>query len=258
MIRKRMFLSFRALVALAVVFAFTFTSCSSSKVRGLFTDLPDNDIIHLPPMPYEERVIEPGDFLVVQFSGSDAEAVGFITRPPIGGGGTGQTGYQVDPLGNIEFPLLGKVKLSGLTASQAKESLTRSAAVYLKNPLVDISFTSFRISVIGIGAGIKELPMQRNTLLEGLAMAGEIEQRGKLYDVRLFREYKGQRTVYQIDLRNKAVLNNPEIFQLRHNDVIYVKTKPSALFREDFRFFSSVFSFAVGIITLGFTIANRN
>ena len=257
MIRKRFFLHFQSLFALAALFMFAFSSCTSTKVRGLFTDLPDNDVIHLPPMPYEERVIEPGDFLMVQFSGSDAEAVGFVTRPPVGGG-SGQSGYQVDPLGYIEFPLLGKVKLSGLTATQAKESLTKSSSVYIKNPLVDVSFTSFRISVIGIGAGIKELPIQRNTILEGLAMAGDIEQNGKLFDVRLFREYKGQRTIYQIDLRNKAVLNNPEIFQLRHNDVIYVKTKPSMLFREDFRFFTSIFSFAVGIITLGFTIANRN
>lgn len=257
MIRKCPSLHSQSLFVLAALFMLLFSSCSSTKVRGLFTDLPDNDVIHLPPMPYEERVIEPGDYLMVQFSGSDAEAVGFITRPPVGGG-SGQAGYQVDPMGNIEFPLLGKVKLSGLTANQAKESLTRSAGVYLKNPLVDVSFTSFRISVIGIGAGIKELPIQRNTLLEGLAMAGDIEQNGKLFDVRLFREYKGQRTVYRVDLRNKAVLNNPEIFQLRHNDVIYVKTKPSTLFREDFRFFSSIFSFAVGIVTLGFTIANRN
>lgn len=257
MFRKRPLRNFQPLVVLAMVAVFAFSSCSSTKVRGLFTDLPDNDVIHLPPMPYDERVIEPGDFLMVQFSGSDAEAVGFITRPPVSGG-TGQSGYQVDPIGNIEFPLLGKVKLSGLTVSQAKETLTRSASVFVKNPLVDVSFTTFRISVIGVGAGIKELPIQRNTILEGLAMAGQIEQTGKLYDVRLFRDYKGQRTIYNIDLRKKAVLTNPEIFQLRHNDVIYVKIRPSTIYREDVRFFTSIFSFAVGIITLGFTIANRN
>ena len=124
--------------------------------------------------------------------------------------------------------------------------------------MVDVSFTTFRISVIGVGAGIKELPIQRNTILEGLAMAGQIEQTGKLYDVRLFRDYKGQRSIYNIDLRKKAVLTNPEIFQLRHNDVIYVKVRPSTIYREDVRFFTSIFSFAVGIITLGFTIATRN
>ena len=258
MIRHRMQLNFRGILCLAVIFAFTFTSCSSSKVKGLFTDLPDQDVIHLPPMPYEERIIESGDYLVVRFTARDNEAASFFDKMPAGSGANGQTGYQVDPAGNIEFPILGKVKATGLTANQLKESLTRSVSVYLKEPLVDVRFTTFRISIIGVGAGIKELPMQRNTLLEGLAMAGDIEQRGKLYDVRLFREYKGQRSIYQFDLRDKSILNNPEIFQLRHNDVIYVKTKPSLLFREDFRFFTSVFSFAVGIITLGFTIANRN
>jgi polysaccharide biosynthesis/export protein len=257
-IRKCLQLNFRALLGLAVLFAFTFTSCSSAKTRGFFTDLPNQDVIHLPPMPYEERVIEAGDYLVVRFTARDNEAASFFDKMPTGGGANGETGYQVDPIGNIEFPILGKVKVTGLTANQLKENLTRSVSVYLKEPLVDVRFTTFRISVIGVGAGIKVLPMQRNTLLEGLALAGDIEQTGKLYDVRLFREYKGQRSIYQVDLSSKAVLNNPEIFQLRHNDVIYVKTRPSALFREDLRFYTSIFSFAVGVITLGFTIANRN
>ena len=91
MFKKRLLTTFQPVLFLAVVAVFTFSSCSSTKVRGLFTDLPDNDVIHLPPMPYDERVIEPGDFLMVQFSGSDAEAVGFITRPPISGG-AGQSG----------------------------------------------------------------------------------------------------------------------------------------------------------------------
>ena len=235
------------------------SSCSAAK-QGFFQDLPENDIIHLPPMPYEERVIEPGDYLSIVFTPKvkEDEAAAFWTPTPLSTGGAVNTGYQVDPTGNVELPMLGKVKVSGLTAEALRNSLARSASVYLKEPLVDVRFTTFRISVIGVGSGIKELPSQKNTILDGLAMAGEIERAGKLYDVRVFREYKGQRTIYNIDLRKKDVLTNPEIFQLRHNDVIYVKTRPSAIYREDVRFFTSVFSFVVGIVTLGFTIANNN
>lgn len=255
MIRKCVLSSHIVVFSLAALLML-FSSCTSTKARGFFTDLPENDVIHLPPMPYEERVIEPGDYISVRFTARDNEAAAFFDKmPTIAGGGGNTAGYQVDPLGNIELPIIGKVKVTGLTANQLKESLTRSVSVYLKEPLVDVRFTTFRISVIGVGAGIKELPAQKNTLLEGLAMAGEIEQSGKLYDVRLFREYKGQRTIYNIDLRKKAVLTNPEIFQLRHNDVIYVKTRPSTIYREDVRFFTSIFSFVVGVVTLGFTIA---
>lgn len=254
MIKKSVLSTF----SLAVLVLFIFSSCASTKDRGFFTDLADQNIIHLPPMPYEDRVIEPGDYLSVRFTALDNEAAAFLDKMPAGTGANGESGYQVDPNGNIEFPLIGKVKVTGLTADQLKQSLTKSASVYLKDPLVDVRFTTFRISVIGQGAGIKTLPMQKNTILEGLAMAGDIEQLGKLNDVRLFREYKGQRTIYKIDLRSKAVLTNPEVFQLRHNDVIYVKTRPSAIYRDDVRFFTQIFSFVVGIVTLGFTIANNN
>src|SRR5687768_17585338 len=132
MIRHRMRMNFRSILGLAVVFAFILSSCSSSKVRGLFIDLPDQDVIHLPPMPYEERVIESGDYLVVHFSARDNEAASFFDKMPAGSSANGQTGYQVDPSGNIEFPILGKVKATGLTANQLKETLTRNVSVYLK------------------------------------------------------------------------------------------------------------------------------
>lgn len=260
MIKKTQALRFQFLFTLAIVLAFTLSSCSSTK-QGFFQDLSDQNVIHLPPMPYEERVIETGDYVNIVFSPKqkDDEAAAFWTPITQGtGGAMGNTGYQVDPNGNVELPMLGKVKVSGLTANQLEENLARSASVFLKEPIVDVRFTTFRFSVIGVGAGIKELPIQKNTILEGLAMAGDIERIGKLYDVRLFRDYKGQRTIYNIDLRKKEVLTNPEIFQLRHNDVLYVKTRPSTIYREDVRFFTSIFSFAVGIITLGFTLANRN
>ena len=249
-----------ATFSLSILILVFFSSCGASKPRGFFTDLPENDIIHLPPMPYDERVIEPGDYLSIVFSPKvkEDEAAAYWAPSPLAAASAPNTGYQVDPNGNVELPMLGKVKVSGQTAEQLKTSLARSASVYLKDPMVDVRFTTFRISVIGVGAGVKEMPSQKNTLLDGLAMAGDIETTGKLNEVRLFRDYKGQRTIYNIDLRKKDVLNNPEIFQLRHNDVIYVKTKPSAIYREDVRFFTSVFSFVVGIVTLGFTIANNN
>ena len=249
-----------ATFSLSILIISLLSSCSTAK-QGFFQDLPDNDIIHLPPIVYEERVIEPGDYLSIVFSPKekDDEAAAFwAPTPAASGGNITNSGYQVDPNGNVELPMLGRTKVSGLTTEQLKSSLAKSAAVFLKDPLVDVRFTTFRISVIVVGSGIKELPAQKNTLLDGLAMAGDIERTGKLYDVRLFRDYNGQRTIYNIDLRKKEVLTNPEIFQLRHNDVIYVKTRPSTIYREDVRFYTSIFSFVVGIVTLGFTIANNN
>jgi polysaccharide biosynthesis/export protein len=251
---------FSATISLALAFIFILSSCASTKQKGLFSDLPDNDIISLPPMPQEERVIEVGDYLSILISGKDKEAAAFLNKEggASGGGTTGEGGYMVDQGGNIEFPIIGKVKAVGLTANQLKESLTSTAAVYLKDPLVDVRFNTFRISVVGVGAGIKTLPMQKNTLLEGLALAGpEMEEFGRISDVRLFRDYKGQRTVYKIDLRKKDVLTNPEIFQLKHNDVLYIQARSSQKYREDARFYASMLSMLIGLVSLGFALSNN-
>ncbi len=256
--RNFMITKFPTSISLALALVCLLGSCSTTKDTGFFSDLPDQDIISLPPMPQEERVIEAGDNLSIFISGKDKEAAAFLnkTNGISGGGISGEGGYLVDPNGYIEFPYMGKVKVTGLTTNQLVSHLTQTAAVYLKDPLVEARFNTFRISVIGVGAGIKELSVQKNTLLEGLAMAGpELEQSGRISDVRLFRDYKGQRTVYKIDLRKKNVLTNPEIFQLRHNDVIYIKTRPTQKYREDARFFASMLSMVIGLVSLGFALS---
>lgn len=270
---KRVFLSKALVYATVVMFAASLAACNTAKNLNYFNDLPANDVVTLPPVVQEERVIEKGDQLQISISARSSEAASFFNKganssAPAGAAdgattpapSTNITSYIVDINGFVEFPTLGKVKALGLTSQQLKDNLTKALTPYLKDPLVDITFTTFNVSFLGEvrSPGTKVLYMQRTTLLEGLAAAGDLPLTAKRYNVMLYRDYKGERKIYRFDLRKKEVLNNKDIFQLRHNDVIYVQARPGAVVREEVGFYSSILGLVIGVTTLGLTLANNN
>jgi polysaccharide export outer membrane protein len=245
-------------------------SCSGSRQLSYFRNLPDSTTVHLPATAPEDRIIERGDPLDIYFSARDQEAAGFFNSHGGAGAGTGGSvpaataggavpGYVVDSAGAIELPILGRLRVIGLTASSLKDTLTHQAAVYVKAPLVDVKFTSFKVTVLGEvrSPGTFNLSMQRTTLFEALAAAGDLPHTAKRYNIRLYRDYNGTRTITRFDLRDQAVLYDKHIFQIRPNDVLYVEPRPSSMFKDDFGFFTSVFTLLVGIVTLWITVAHN-
>src|SRR5688500_16358766 len=183
------------------------TSCTTAKKLRYFQDLPESDVVDLPPAPQEERAIEYGDQLDITFSGKDPEAALFFTRKGVTTT-LGEPGQIVDPQGFIEFPMLGKLKVYGLTARQLKNKLTELASPYMKEAMVEVRFITFRISVLGEvrSPGTFILPQQRTSILDGLAAAGDLPITAKRYVPQLYRQANGKRSVTKIDLRKKDVL----------------------------------------------------
>jgi polysaccharide export outer membrane protein len=125
--------------------------------------------------------------------------------------------------------------------------------------MVDVDFISFRITVLGDvrTPGSFTLPSQRNTLFEALAAAGDLQRSAKRHNIHLFRESNGSnRTVTRIDLRDKAVLYNKDLFQTKPNDVIYVQTRSGSLFREDFAFVATIITLLLSVFSIGYSIYN--
>jgi polysaccharide biosynthesis/export protein len=257
------FYSFIVSVALLIILV-NMSSCGGSKRLRYFNDLPDSSHVFLPPMTKEERVIEYRDNLSITISAEEKEAVAFFNTQaampasvPSGGTsgsgpGSALAGYVVDPLGYIEFPIIGKIKVLGLTERQLKETLTQLIGKYVKNPLIDVRFMTFTITVLGdVGSpGTHILSTQRTTIFEALAAAGDLGPNGKRETVKLYRDYGGERTIMNVDLSKKALLYNPELFQMRHNDVLYVQPLRNQLFREDFAFATSMIGILAGFISL--------
>lgn len=257
------------LVCFAFVSMLT-SSCSTSKKLNYFNDLPDTDQYELKPMPPLERIIERGDRLDISFIVKDQESAALFNKnslnaaATLGGvgvsAGTSNGDYMVDPEGEIEIPLIGKVRLAGLTAREAKQKLIGIVSPYLKDPLVEVNFNSFKVTVLGEvkNPGSFVISSQHATLFEALAAAGDLPHSAKRYDVRLYRDYNGKRTISKFDLRKAYVLNDPDIFQMRPNDVIYVEARKGSLFKEESGLFASMFTILISAVTLGITIHNSN
>jgi polysaccharide export outer membrane protein len=244
------------------------SSCSTSKNLNYFNDLPNTDSYELKPMPAQQRIIERGDRLDIAFIVRDQESAAFFnkhnmataaTAAGVGiSAGPANPDYLVDADGEVEIPVIGKVKLAGLTTSQAKEKLTGLVNPFLKDPLVEVNFSTFKVTVLGEvkSPGSYVISAQHATLFEALAAAGDLPHTAKRYNVSLYRDYNGKRTISKFDLRKMYVLNDPDIFQMRPNDVIYVQARPGAVFKEDAGLVVELFTILFSAATLGFTIHN--
>lgn len=246
------------IMAICLTFFICFSSCTGVKNLQYFNDLPDSTHVFLPPVAKQERVIEYGDELNILITAEEKEAVAYFNAQ--GGTTPGQAGFKVDPMGYLQFPVIGKVKVLGLTERQLTETLVQMIGKYVKEPLIDVRFKTFRVTVLGEvkGPGTYELDMQRTNIFQALAKAGDLPNTAKRSDIQLYRDYNGERAVIKFDLRKKDVLYNPEIFELRHNDVIYVKPFKRQLFREDFTFITSIVSVLVGLVSIGYIIISNN
>lgn len=139
-------------------------------------------------------------------------------------------GYLVDPKGEIEFPILGKVKVAGLDREETKMLLKNQLSSLVVDPKVEVRFLNFRITVIGEVSNPSSFIVsnERITVLEALGLAGDMTVYGLRENVLLIRETANGKTIHRFDMGNKALLSSP-YYYLRQNDVIYVEADKSKL-----------------------------
>lgn len=134
--------------------------------------------------------------------------------------------YLVDNDGEIDFPVLGRIKVAGLTKKEVEAYLRGRLRTYLKEePLVNVRMVNYKISVIGEVArpNTYTITNEKVNVLEALALAGDMTIYGMRKNVKLMRETEsGERNVYTIDLTDKNLIYSP-YFYLQQNDVLYVE-----------------------------------
>lgn len=137
-------------------------------------------------------------------------------------------GYRVSKEGGVTLPVVGDVKLEGLTIAQAQDVLTEKLTKYVKEPIVEIQLLNFKITVIGEvnRPGNLVVPSDNINLLEALGMAGDMTVYGKRENVLIIREEGGKRVMKRLDLNRSDILNS-EYFNLKQNDVVYVEPDKS-------------------------------
>ena len=225
------------LLALLVLTAAT--GCVSHEELVSFKPL---DPVTLSPQQIENitnLTVQPEDLLRITISSLNPEAAEPFNqsqedsqqRNQSGSGGVSSlqleltTGYFVDDAGYIDFPVLGSLDVGGLTLSEIKEMIAgRLADGYLKDPVVNVRFLNFKVTILGEvkAPGLLRLSNKRVTLLEALGMAGDLTDYANRTNVLIMREDNGERTFARLNLQNEDIFSSP-YFYLEQNDVIYVE-----------------------------------
>ncbi|MGP1590474.1 MAG: polysaccharide biosynthesis/export family protein [Prevotella sp.] len=182
---------------------------------------------------YDAKIM-PKDLLTITVSTLNADAsapFNFGSLPSSNQGNSNSAinqGYLVDNNGDIEFPLVGKIHVEGLTKTQCQDIIREKILPYLaktERPLVSVRMSSYRVTVLGeVGhPGVIPVTSEKMSILEALAQAGDLTIYGVRNNVMLIREDQfGQKSIHRLNLNDANIINSP-YYYLQQNDIIYVE-----------------------------------
>lgn len=187
--------------------------------------------------------IQPGDILSIPISSLNPAASSFFNPYNVPSGtvstdnsNTGiptgsvpltqpnANGFLVDANGLIELPLVGTVKLGGLTTAQARDTIKNRLKTYLKEPTVNVRFLNYKISIMGEVArpSVYVIPNEKVTLPEALSMAGDLTIFAKRENVLIVRDNNGKKEFGRVNLNTREIFTSP-YYYLHSGDLIYVE-----------------------------------
>lgn len=141
-----------------------------------------------------------------------------------------QVDYLIDQEGEIDFPVIGKLKIVGLSPDELRKLLQERLSDYLKDPIINIRLRNFTITVLGeVGQpGTYPVLGEQITILEALGLAGDLTIRGVRDNVLVVRDFNGTKVYTRIDLTSKEMVKSP-VYYLTQNDVVYVEPNNSGI-----------------------------
>lgn len=208
-----------------------FSACNSTKEVVYL-----QDVVPLKQQDVERKYevfIHEDDLLSIMVNSKDPELALPFNMPlvtyQIGSESSGQQrvlGYLVDTNGDIDFPILGKLHVVGLSRLELRDLIKEKliSGDYIKDPVVTVQFLNYKVSVMGEVArpGSFTITGDRITLLEALSMAGDLTIYGRRDRVAVIREEDGKRTILFHDLRSSDIFTSP-CYYLQQNDIVYVE-----------------------------------
>lgn len=209
---------------------------SSCRAPKNVAYLQNSDYVDLSSEYLYDAKIMPKDILTITVNTVNPEAAepfNLIVRNTLysnsvsTSGGSLQT-YLVDNDGNIDFPVLGRLMVGGLTKGQCEKLIHDKIMPYLnanENPVVTVKMSSYSISVLGEVArpGSYQVSREKINILEALAQAGDLTIYGVRENVKLIRENaKGHKEIHTINLNDANLLTSP-FYYLQQNDIVYVE-----------------------------------
>lgn len=218
-----------------VVMAIFFSGCSMTKHVAYFQNMDSVDITVRRPAP--ETHIKTNDELTILVSSTNPEAAepfNLNVNSRMGSSTSNQTVakamycYIVDAEGYINYPVIGKVKVVGLTRPQVEDKIAELIQPYFaadERPVVKVRMSGFRITIIGEvnGSRVINVENERISIIEALAQAGDLTVYGKRPNVLLVRESsEGEKMAYRYNLNDANIFNSP-YYYLQQNDIVYIE-----------------------------------
>ena len=274
-------------VTIAVVAAAAAIACSTPKNIVYFQDM--GNASELTPTSASAIRLQPMDQISIIVNSRDPQVTSMFNMPyyssMIGaqqsltanstvGSSSGQgriSGYTIDANGNIDFPVIGKINLAGLTREEAEAYVKRILieSKQIKDPVVTIEFMNLGFSVLGevTRPGRYRIDRDRYTILDALGMAGDLTINGLRENVTLVRHdaASGKDTVYKLNLLKSNEVYSSPAFYIQQGDIIYVTPNNKRL-RESLAngnaayttsFWISLASLAATITTVTLTVLNN-
>ena len=216
-----------------IVALFFLSSCVAPKNIAYF----QNRLVDQPEQidKHGGIVIQPKDMLSIVVSSKNPELVVMFNLPVVSyqaGSEVVTSGYQrlmgyvVDNEGYIDFPVLGRLKVSGLTRWELSEMIKNRLIDdgYLTDCVVTVEFMNFKVSVIGEvnSPGTYTIEGDKVTVLQAISLARDLTIFGQRENVTVIRENEGERTMYQINLCDVSMFDSPAYY-LQQNDIVYVE-----------------------------------
>mgnify|MGYP000856316727 FL=1 len=228
--------------------------CTSSKQVAYWQNI-DSISLAASKGLYDAKIM-PKDELTILVQTTDP-----LTSEPFNLRSTGQTssknqitGYLVDNDGMINFPIVGKIHVAGLTKTECEDLIKSKIQPYLartENPLVSVRTSSYRITVIGEvnRPGVIPVATEKISLIEALAEAGDMTIYGKRDNVLLVREDKsGEKHKVRLNMNDANIINSP-YYYLQQNDIVYVEPHKVKARNTFFGSNTSIFYSVIGITT---------
>lgn len=209
---------------LVITFFILTTSCVSKKNITYF----QNDLVDQSKVSNSYKTVyKPDDLLQINISSIDMEAV--IPFNLSSSASTEMTSsnpqtYLIDSNGEIDFPILGKLTIGGLSREDAvKLFKDKLDPTFVKSPSININITNFKVTVLGDvkKPGTFTIPNERVTILEAIGLAGDLNLSGQRQNILVTREEGEKKVFHSLDLLSNTLFTSPAYY-LQQNDVVYV------------------------------------
>lgn len=226
--------------------------------------IPKDSILRSHTLKIREYRIQPLDLLSINFEtlSNESDVFDFLSKltPSTGSGGGGsnnmlQNGILVNAEGYVDYAVLGKIKVGGLTLFEAMDTIQSVASKYLPNVIVRIRMLNFRYTLLGEVNREQTITSSntRLTLMEAIGLGGGLGELADRSHIKVIRQQGDQSQIFYVDLLKEDFLESP-FYYVQQNDVIIVPPLKQRTFRKYFvgnlGIVTTAISFALLIITL--------